>query len=256
VPSKKSKLFWVNSQKYSGNNPPHMGNHLKREIVKIGLVEDHTLLRNTLAATLNHSAASKFDYAVVLEADHGEEMILQLNNVVPDIMVLDVRMPKMDGVASATWLQAHHPEIKVMALSMFDDDKTIIRMIRAGASAFLPKTVNMAEMFAGLESLKEKGYYNSDSVSVKMMNELRRGSDDTTQPKMFSERERRFLELCASDKTYKQIATEMYLSERTIEGYREAVFEKFHVQSRVGLVLEAIKKGVIKLEGHPGSQQQ
>jgi DNA-binding NarL/FixJ family response regulator len=128
---------------------------------------------------------------------------------------------------------------------MKDDDRSIISMLQAGCCAYLLKDIDTGELEKALEEVYTKGYYNSDIVNINYRR-LILAANENVSPTL-SEREKVFLQLACSDLTYKQIAAEMHLSERTIDGYREALFEKFKVQSRVGMVLEALRRKIVHL---------
>jgi DNA-binding NarL/FixJ family response regulator len=148
----------------------------------------------------------------------------------------------MNGIETATWLTATYPAIKLVALSMNDSDKIIISMIKAGCCAYMLKDTHPNELEKALIEVNSKGYYNGDLSNINFRRLL------NIEPELkVTDKEKQFLKLACSDLTYKQIASEMGLSERTIDGYREALFQKFKVQSRVGLALEAIRRDIVKL---------
>ncbi len=211
--------------------------------IKVGLVDDHQLFLKSLHLMLDSFKV----YDVVVEALHGEDLKqkLQSSGIVPDVMLVDVNMPVMDGIATCNWLSATYPAMKLIALSMNDTDSAIIDMIKAGCCAYLLKDTHPNELEKALLEVTAKGYYNADASNVNFRRLLLKSNE---QPVIqLTEKEKIFLHYACSELTYKQIAAEMNLSERTIDGYREALFQKFHVQSRVGLCLEALRKGFAKL---------
>ncbi|HVF82051.1 MAG TPA: response regulator transcription factor, partial [Flavisolibacter sp.] len=163
----------------------------------------------------------------------------------PDLMLIDVNMPVMDGIATTGWLTEHHPSIRLIALSMNDKDNAIIKMFKAGCCAYLLKDVHPVVLEKALHEVYEKGYYNSDAAQLNHSRFFRRSDKD--DPPNLTPKEQEFLKWVCSELTYKQIAAEMHLSERTVDGYREALFHKFGVQSRVGLCLEALRKEFVSL---------
>ncbi len=160
-------------------------------------------------------------------------------------MLVDVNMPVMDGIATCKWLSEHYPTVKLIALSMNDTDTAIIDMIKAGCCAYLLKDTHPNELEKALQEVVTKGYYNADVSNINFRRLLVKSGEQSAV--VLTEKEKQFLSYACSELTYKQIAAEMHLSERTIDGYREALFQKFHVQSRVGLCLEALRKGFAKL---------
>ena len=212
-------------------------------MITIAIADDHQLFLKSLALML-----VSFDgIFVVAEASNGKELQVKLEalDTPPDIVLLDVNMPVMDGETTARWLGEHYPTVKVVALSMNDDDKTIIKMIQAGCSAYLLKDSTPDELERAIQQVHAKGYYNADAANINFRRLLQ--SQAETDSLKITEKEKQFLQLACSDLTYKQIAAQMNLSERTIDGYRESLFGKLNVQSRVGLALEAIRKNLVEL---------
>jgi DNA-binding NarL/FixJ family response regulator len=208
--------------------------------ISVGIVDDHKLFLKSLSLLLSGLE----NFTVSLEALNGKDLEDKMRNTqaVPDIMLIDVSMPIMDGIATASWLSQHYPSIKLVALSVSDSDKTIIAMFKAGCCAYLLKDTHPTDFENALNQIYTKGYYNSDASNINYRRLLR--AEETIQ---ISENEQKFLQLACSDLTYKQIAAEMNKSERTIDGYRESLFTKLAVQSRVGMALEAIRKDLVKL---------
>jgi two-component system, NarL family, invasion response regulator UvrY len=212
----------------------------------IALTDDHILLRNGLAALVK-----ALGHTVLFEADNGKDFISKLdNNNLPDVLLLDINMPEMDGYETAQWIKENHPDIKVLALSMYDNENSIIRMLKCGAKGYILKDSEPAELKAAIDALVNKGYYYSDLVSGKLIhaiNKIEDAGNDVNTVNNLNERETDFLKYACTELTYKEIADKMFLSPRTIDGYRDALFEKLHVKTRVGLVMFAIKNGIVNL---------
>lgn len=211
--------------------------------VKIGVADDQQLFLKSLATLINTFR----HFSACIEASNGEDLLekLALAEEKPEIILLDVNMPEMDGPAAAREVTSRYPNIKCVALSMKDDDTTIIRMLKAGCCAYLIKDIHPNELEKALEEVQSKGYYNADMVNINFRRLLLH-SDQQSEINL-TDRERVFLRLACSDLTYKQIAAQMNLAERTIDGYRESLFHKLNVQSRVGMALEAIRKNLVEL---------
>ena len=209
----------------------------------IGLVDDHQLFLKSLRLMLESFKV----YEVVVEALNGEDLKHKLNSsgVVPDLMLVDVNMPVMDGIATCTWLNKEYPAMKLIALSMNDTDSAIIDMIKAGCCAYLLKDTHPNDLEKALQEVVAKGYYNADASNINFRRLLLKSNE--LPAIVLTEKEKQFLHYACSELTYKQVAAKMNMSERTIDGYRESLFQKFHVQSRVGLCLEALRKGFAKL---------
>jgi DNA-binding NarL/FixJ family response regulator len=160
---------------------------------------------------------------------------------------MDINMPGMDGFATAEWLRQNYPLTKVLALSMYDNENSIIRMFKAGAKGYILKDSEPAELKAALDSIMQKGYYYSELVTGKLIHSINTSNQNGNGNKtnQLNDRETEFLKLAATELTYKEIAEKMNLSPRTIDGYRDALFEKLELKSRVGLVLYAIKNGIV-----------
>ncbi len=215
-------------------------------MANIVLVDDHVLLRNGLA-----SLVKNLGHNVLFEADNGKEFTERLNpKSLPEIVLLDINMPEMDGYATAQWLKSNHPEIKILALSMYDNENSIIRMLKNGTKGYILKDSEPTELKTAIEDILKKGYYYSDLVSGKLIHAINKiedeGSDVNTMNNL-SEREIDFLKYACTELTYKEIADKMFVSPRTIDGYRDALFEKLHLKTRVGLVMYAIKNGVVQV---------
>ncbi|AOM79530.1 response regulator transcription factor [Pedobacter steynii] len=209
--------------------------------ISIGIIDDHQLFLKSLVLMLQTFKK----YEVVVQAINGKDLQDKMKSDlnVPEIMLIDVNMPVMDGVATAAWLNQHYPAMKLVALSMNDTDSTIIEMIKAGCCAYLLKDTHPNDLEKALDDIQVKGYYNADVSNINFRRLLTYEKDIVK----LNEKEKTFLQLACSDLTYKQIAALMFLSERTIDGYREALFQKLNVQSRVGMAIEAIRKGFVKL---------
>jgi two-component system, NarL family, invasion response regulator UvrY len=214
---------------------------------KVALADDHVLLRKGLAGLLKD-----LDYDVVFEADNGREFIEKLNfHPAPDIVLMDINMPLMDGYDTTQWLKKTSPGIKVLALSMYDDENAIIRMLRCGARGYILKDSDPSELKAALSALTKKGFYHSELITGKLIHTIN-NLDETESGSVkdligLNDREIDFLKLVCTEMTYKEIAEKMHLSPRTIDGYRDALFEKLNLKSRVGLVLFAIRKGIVSI---------
>ena len=214
---------------------------------QIAIVDDHTMFRKGLAVLIDLFD----DYTVTIEAANGKEFISRLNpSTLPDIVLLDISMPVMDGFETAAWLQRQHPEVLILALSTMDAETAIIKMIRFGAKGYILKDADPRELKRAFHEVITNGYYYNDVVTRKVMRSLTQIVNETTPPLTFAkltDRELEFLKLACSEKSYADIAKEMFLSERTIDGYRDALFKKLNVGTRVGLVMYAIKHEIVKL---------
>jgi DNA-binding NarL/FixJ family response regulator len=213
---------------------------------KVAIADDHLLIAKAISSIVDGFT----DFEMLYEAENGkvlQERITQSKQL-PDIVLLDISMPVMDGFATAAWLKENHPEILVMALSVQDDDASLIKMIKAGARGYLHKNVHPAELEKALEELVKKGMYYPDWATSRVFIKLAQpdGTNDTTAIAI-SEREKEFLGYACTELTYKEIGEKMFCSPRTVESYRDCLFEKLGVKTRVALALYAVKIGLHKL---------
>src|SRR6516225_4787181 len=214
-------------------------NALKK--IQVAIVDDHTLLRKALGKLI-----STFEnYSVLFEAGNGREIKEKITqHIIPDIILLDVNMPEMDGYETVSWLYKNYPQVKVLALSMFSDEFTIIKMLKSGARGYLLKSTDPEELKNALDSVMQKNFYLSELISGKVISGLHKDLDRELEPAVLSDKEKEFLRLICSDTTYKDIAAKMFVSPRTVDEYRNNLFEKLKVKSRVGLVMYAIRHGL------------
>jgi two-component system invasion response regulator UvrY len=212
--------------------------------IKIALTDDHILLRNALAALIN----SFEDCHVIHESGNGEELLIYLKEGgTPDVVLLDLNMPKKDGYNTALALQENFPDVKVLMLTMYDSELMLIRLLQAGVKGFLKKDVHPSELKFALHSVMEAGYYYSTSTAGKLANLFRQEKKEANRVKqaMLTEQEVSFLKLACSDMTYKEIAMLMHLTPRTVDVVRDTLFTKLDVKSRVGLAMVALRCGVV-----------
>lgn len=210
--------------------------------IQVAIADDHTLLRKALGKLIG----SFDDYMVLFEADNGREIKNKIaQHIIPDLVLLDVNMPEMDGFETAGWLNKNYPKVKVLALSMFSDEKTIIKMLRLGAKGYILKNIDPDELKNALDSVMKKNFYLSDYISGKIISGLHKDVDRVDEPGPLTQREKDFLRLICTEITYKDIAAKMYVSPRTVDEYRNNLFEKLKVKSRVGLVMYAIRNGLV-----------
>ena len=211
---------------------------------KIILVDDHILLRDALASLINTSE----EFCVIDLAANGEGLVLALENGnIPHLVVLDLNMPGMDGYETTKWLQENYPDVKILILTMFDSEIALIRLLKMGVRGFLKKDVHPAELKAALLTVAENGYYYSNDTTGKLASLLHKShiTNSSIDRTLLNETEIKFLKLASTEMTYKEIAQAMGITPRSIDGYRDGLFEKLEVKSRVGLAIYAVKNGII-----------
>ena len=213
---------------------------MKNSIV---IVDDHLLIAKAL-----HSIICNFDqFEVLYECENGVELQekFKVETNIPNIVLLDVSMPIMDGFETAKWLTEQHPEVLIMALSMQDDEQSLIKMIKNGTKGYLLKNTHPAELEKALNALLKNGFYYPDWASEKLFANINKNTTPEILKINFSEREKEFLKYTISELTYKEISEKMFCSPRTVEGYRDSLCEKLELKSRVGLAVFAMKNGFI-----------
>jgi two-component system, NarL family, invasion response regulator UvrY len=208
------------------------------------LADDHVLLRDALANLINGFT----NFTVIGVASDGTGVLNCITKGdVPDIVILDLNMPQMDGYETTKWLCLHYPEVKILILTMYDSDIALIRLLQEGVRGFLKKDIHPDELKNALETVVEQGYYYTNSTSGKIaaLFKKSKGEASNLEKNTLTETEIEFLKLASSDLTYKEIAMQLHLSTRVVDNYRETLFEKLNVRSRVGLAIYAIKNGIV-----------
>lgn len=208
------------------------------------IVDDHLLFAQSLQGLVNTFE----DFEVLYHVKNGSELIKKLleSENVPDIILLDINMPVMNGFETMEWIKENRPSIQVLALSMEDHEETIIKMLRLGAKGYLLKDIHPEIFYKALNEVITNGIYYSERVATTLLNSLHGGNEkDVPNGKPLKDTELMFLKLACTEMTYKEIAQEMCLSPKTIDGYRESLFKHFKVKSRIGLVLYAIRNNLV-----------
>jgi len=210
-------------------------------IYSVVVVDDHTLLSQAIAMMVN-----SFDkFKVLYTCKNGKELTQKFTTsaqYIPDIVLMDINMPIMNGVETTEWVSKNHPLVNVMALSVENDDKTILQMLRAGAIGYLLKDTEKLVLEHALLEIMDTGFYHTKNVTNLLMRSVTNNTQ--TSEVYLKEKELTFLKLACTELTYREIAQEMNLSPKTIDGYRDALFSKLQVRNRVGLVIYAIKNRI------------
>ncbi len=211
------------------------------------LVEDHIIVRNGLKGLIEAMG----NFKVTAEFGNGKELIAKIPDARPDIIILDLTMPVMDGEATMRWMKQNAGDLRVLILTLDSTDKTIINLYKLGVRGYLPKTCDAVTLKAAICDIILTGYYHNELLSNALKNEDSRPRtyDRNGILAHLSEREMEFLQhVCNSEElTYEQISERMNVHRRTIDGYRESLFDKFKIKSKTGLVMFALKHGIVTL---------
>jgi DNA-binding NarL/FixJ family response regulator len=206
--------------------------------ITVALADDHKLVREGVANLLTLKG-----HAVVFQCGDGSSVVTYALMHHPDLVLMDLHMPEMNGWEATEALNRAGYSGKVLVLSMLDDEGAVIRAIRSGAAGFILKDASPDELDLAIREVHQKGFFHSDFISSKLVSSFTGNGEGEN---LFGEREREFLGLVCTELTYKEIAAHMNVSPRTIDGYRDVLFDKVNAKSRVGLVLYAIKKGLVR----------
>jgi len=211
---------------------------------KLLLADDHILLRDALANLINNFE----EFTVIASAGNGIEVIEAVEKgLMPDILVMDLNMPKMDGYETAKWMVKQHPEVKIVILTMYDSEIALIRLLKEGINGFLKKDIHPSELKNALLTIAAGEYYYSNHTTVKIASLFHKNAANHSalEKAILNDKEIEFLKLASTEMTYKEIALALQLTPRHIDSYRDALFLKLDVKSRVGLVIYAVKNGIV-----------
>lgn len=217
--------------------------------VKLAIADDHNLFRKGLIKLI-HMGDKANKYHILFEAQDGNELKEKLDkNALPDIILVDIYMPDMDGYEIVSWLKENYPAIRILVISMFETEEAVLKMMRLGVKGYLSKDIEVEDMHKALEAISAGNHYYADFVIEALTNEVQEKPKASFTPadnwKALSDNEKIFLQLACTELTYAEIAEKMILSPKTIEGYRESLFAKFKVRNRVGLAMFAVRNGMI-----------
>lgn len=209
---------------------------MKNSIV---IVDNNVLIAKALRGII----ANFESFEVLYECENGKDLQdkFNQNNPIPNIVLLDISMPIMDGFKTAKWLKQNYPEILIMALSMQDDEASVIKMVKNGATGYLLKNTHPADLEMALHTIVKNKFYYPDWAANKLFASLK--ENNTYNEIKITTRESEFLKYVATEMSYKEISDKMFCSPRTVESYRDNLCEKLELKTRVGLAVYAIKNG-------------
>jgi DNA-binding NarL/FixJ family response regulator len=212
--------------------------------IKIAIADDYKIYRDGLKVGL----LADDNLEVIAEADNGEDLMKLLETNSPDIIIMDLKMPIMDGMEATKAVRKKYPAIKVLVVTMYEDDKFIIHLMENGANGYLLKNAEPDEIRKSLYALHENGYYFNDLVNKALLKKLVLKNNlkpSFNQNIELTEREQEVLKLICEEKTAAEIGKEIFLSPRSVEGIRQRLIEKVGVRNSAGLVMFAVKNGIV-----------
>jgi DNA-binding NarL/FixJ family response regulator len=212
--------------------------------IKIAIADDYKIFREGLK--VGFSADENLE--VIMEADNGEDLLKALEAMTPDVIIMDLKMPIMDGMEATKAVRKKYPAIKVLVVTMYDDDKFIIHLMENGANGYLLKNTEPDEIRKSIYAVHENGYYFNDVVNKALLKKLVLKNNlkpSFNQNVELTEREMEVLKLICEEKTAAEIAKDIFLSPRSVEGIRQRLIEKVGVRNTAGLVMFAVKNSMV-----------
>lgn len=210
--------------------------------IRVIIADDHEIFRDGLKLMLHKQPGIE----LLAEAEDGRELIEKTIKLQPDVVITDVKMPKMDGASATRYLTEHYPHISIIALTMFDEEEQIIEMLEAGAKGYLLKNADKDEIRDAIQSVYEQTPYYCKHTSHRLAQMVAKSKFNPYRQKAkveFNEREKEIIFHICEGITNKEIAEKIYLSVRTVEGLRMKIMEKMNVKNTAGIIIYAIKNG-------------
>jgi DNA-binding NarL/FixJ family response regulator len=214
------------------------------DIIKVAIADDHKIFRKGVILSLRQYNNIKF----VLEADNGEELIKGLETAAPDIILMDLKMPVKDGIETTKHVNKYFPEIRVIILTMYEDERFVGHLMDSGANGYLLKSTDPAEIKKAISDVMRTGFYLNNFVNrilIKKNYAKQKFNPSLNSEIVVSEREKEVLNLVCMEYTAQEIALKMDISARTVEAIKDRLMERFGVKNSVGLVFYAMKNSLI-----------
>lgn len=214
--------------------------------IKILLADDHDIVRDGIKMLLEDEVG----FTITAEAENGKEAIEACKNHDIDLIIMDINMPEMNGIEATETIKESFPEIKILALTMMDEDQHIREMIEAGASGYILKSSDKMELVDAITTILDGKHYFSDDATQSVMMDIVKGTTtkkDSSDPGNITEREKEVLELIVEQYTNQEIAEELYISTRTVDAHRRNLLQKTGAKNTAGLVTYAIKHNLVDI---------
>jgi len=214
------------------------------EQIKVAIADDHKIFRDGIKMALSGKEFLK----IIWEAEDGKDLIHKMKIKLPDVLLMDIRMPEMDGINAISILRKEYEAVKIIVLTMYDDQEMIARMMEMGANAYLTKTTDPEEIYNAILTCMNDDYYFNELLNKAVLLKLQQ-KKNTRQfypnPVTFNEKEISILKLIAQDKTTEEISKEVYLSPRTIETIRQNMKTKVGAKTIAGLIMYGMRNKLI-----------
>lgn len=215
--------------------------------IKVAIADDHKIFRSGVINTLTPYA----NINVIFEAEDGEHLLEIMQGQIPDVILMDLKMPKMDGIQATIKVREKYPHVKVIILTMYEDDNFIVHLVENGANAYLLKNSEPEEIYEAICTTFDKGFYFNENVNLALLKKVLHKNKQQFKPTFknevqLSDRELEVLKLICNEFTTQEISEQIFLSPRTVEGLRQKLLEKLNVKNTVGLVLYAFRNGLIE----------
>ena len=215
--------------------------------IKIAIADDHKIFRDGIKMALSN----KVNLKILWEAEDGKDMMHKIGIKMPDVLLMDIRMPEIDGINAIQILRKEYEKVKIIVLTMYDDQQMITKMMEMGANAFLTKTTDPEEIYEAILTCMNEDYYFNDLVNAAVMGKLMQKKSvrqiyGDSLPVTFSEKEIKILQLLSEDKTTEEISKVIFLSPRTIETIRQNMKSKVNAKTIGGLIMYAMRNKLIE----------
>jgi DNA-binding NarL/FixJ family response regulator len=212
--------------------------------IKVAIADDHKIFRDGIKMALSHKEYLK----ILWEAEDGKDLMHKIRIKLPDVLLMDIRMPEMDGINAISLIRKEFEGVKIIVLTMYDDQEMISKMMEMGANAYLTKTTDPEEIYNAILTCMNDDFYFNDLVNKAVLLKLQHKKQVRTfypNPVKFNEKEIKILRLIAEDKTTEEISKEVYLSPRTIETIRQNMKTKVGAKTIAGLVIYGMRNKLI-----------
>lgn len=216
------------------------------DMINIAIADDHQLFREGLSFILS----SNKKYKILFEAENGQDLLQKIGVMgQPDVILMDLKMPIMDGIEATEKVKALYPEVKIIVLTMHHEENVILHLLDLGANGYLLKNSSSQEVAGAIEQVMKKDYYFTEYITSVMIKGIRKQVKPATIPSddfQLTKREMEVLTLICSELTNSEIAVQLHISDRTVESHRKSLLEKLNAKNTAGLVIKAMKANVIE----------